>query len=190
MIDLGVYALQSSEGSATVDSSKTRSLPSYINQNRTTCDLTCVLLAHRACPSDLFEPDKKMLSLSFNEAARRGTWTCLACSTMSRVPQALITNSSGKHSGSKHQRNHSSSKASSSSKDEARPITSASDATSKDTTNESQAEKRSSSRRLSKEVSKAANKSRNETNLNIPSVPSTQHLHPYSASSFRCRLLR
>ncbi|KAI4200303.1 MAG: hypothetical protein LQ350_004051 [Teloschistes chrysophthalmus] len=80
--------------------------------------------------------------------------------------------------GSKHQRKHSSSKASSSSKHEARPPTTASGAPSNGTP-KPLAEKRSSGRRNSRTTSKpSASKARMETYPNVPSVPSTQHLHP------------
>ncbi|KAL8751769.1 MAG: hypothetical protein Q9199_006192 [Rusavskia elegans] len=121
-----------------------------------------------------------MLSLSVTDALRRGAWTCFACSAVSRPPKALIVTAAAKHTGSKHQRNHSSSKASSSSKDDPRPLGTASEAPS----NEGPAappptEKRSSGRRTSRTAPKTSvPKIRQETYPNIPSVPSTQHLHP------------
>ncbi|KAL8800671.1 MAG: hypothetical protein Q9200_007174 [Gallowayella weberi] len=121
-----------------------------------------------------------MLSLTMNEAVRRGAWTCFACSTVSRSPQALITTAATKHTSSKHQRNHSSSKASSSSKGEARPLTTASDAPTKDApTVPTAAEKQSSGRRTSKIAPKQTPaKVRRDTYSNVPSVPSTQNVHP------------
>ncbi|KAL8757923.1 MAG: hypothetical protein Q9184_004081 [Pyrenodesmia sp. 2 TL-2023] len=79
-------------------------------------------------------------------------------------------------SSPKHQRKHSSSKASSSSKDEPRPITTAS--VDKAPT-EPPAVKRTGGRRSPRAASKpSAIKSRLEAYPNIPSVPSTSHLHP------------
>ncbi|KAL8802133.1 MAG: hypothetical protein Q9182_003999 [Xanthomendoza sp. 2 TL-2023] len=124
-----------------------------------------------------------MLSLTMNEAVRRGAWTCFACSTVPRSTQALITTAATKRTGSKHQRNHSSSKASSSSKGgEARPLTTASDAPTKEApTVPTAAEKRSSGRRTSKIAPKQAPaKVRRDTYPNIPSVPSTQNVHPWN----------
>ncbi|KAL8764632.1 MAG: hypothetical protein Q9194_006930, partial [Teloschistes cf. exilis] len=119
-----------------------------------------------------------MLPLSMNDALRRGAWTCIACSNIPRRPHALIASSAVTNTGSKHQRKHSSSKASSSSKHEARPLTTASGAPSNGTP-KSLAEKRSSGRRNSRTMSKpSASKARMETYPNVPSVPSTQHLHP------------
>ncbi|KAI4151640.1 MAG: hypothetical protein L6R39_001979 [Caloplaca ligustica] len=87
-----------------------------------------------------------------------------------------MASSAAKQSDLKHQRKHSSSKASSSSKDEPRPITTAS----KDgTPTEPPPVKRSGGRRSSRTVSKpSAIKARVDAYPNIPSVPSTQHLHP------------
>ncbi|KAI4245648.1 MAG: hypothetical protein L6R40_002449 [Gallowayella cf. fulva] len=112
-----------------------------------------------------------------NDVVRRGVWTCLACSTIPRSPIATVA---AKHTGSKHQRNHSSSKASSSSKDDARPPAAASEAPAEEEPIVSQpAEKRSTGRRASRIAPKqAAAKARRMAYPNIPSVPSTQHLHP------------
>ncbi|KAL8654173.1 MAG: hypothetical protein Q9226_003538 [Calogaya cf. arnoldii] len=120
-----------------------------------------------------------MLSLSMNDALRRGAWTCIACS---RSPQSLIVTAAAKHTGSKHQRNHSSSKASSSPKDVSRPLGTASEAPSnKEPAAPPPAEKRSTGRRTSRMAPKpSVAKSPQETYPNIPSVPSTQHLHPQS----------
>ncbi|KAL8686919.1 MAG: hypothetical protein Q9218_006766 [Villophora microphyllina] len=119
-----------------------------------------------------------MLPLSINEAFRRGAWTCLACSNIPRCPQALIASAAVKNPGSRHQRKHSSSKASSPPKDEARPLATASAAHANGSP-KPMAEKRSSGRRNSRTTSKqSAVKARMEAYPNIPSVPSTQHLHP------------
>ena len=121
-----------------------------------------------------------MISLSMNEAVRRGAWTCFGCSGASRCPQALIA---AKHPSSRHQRKHSSSKASNPSKDEARSLT-----TSGNRSNEAPSVppvvKRPGGRRFSRTVSKpSAPKARLDVYPNIPSVPSTQHLHPMSLNT-------
>ncbi|KAL8897529.1 MAG: hypothetical protein Q9192_002521 [Flavoplaca navasiana] len=121
-----------------------------------------------------------MLSLSVNDVLRRGAWTCFACATVSRSPQALIVTAAAKHTGSKHQRNHSSSKASSSSKNDPRPLSTASEAPSNERpVGPAHAEKRS--RRTSRIAPKSSvAQIRREAYPNIPSVPSTSHLHPQS----------
>lgn len=127
-----------------------------------------------------------MLSLFSNELARRSPWTCLSCSTLTRASQALITAPSNRSSVRIHQRKNSSSKTSSPPKDEPRAITTPAEAPSKETkpvaVKEGPAEKRPStriSRRRSKDVlQEAASKKNDESQLNLPSVPSTQHLHP------------
>ncbi|KAL8901737.1 MAG: hypothetical protein Q9207_005048 [Kuettlingeria erythrocarpa] len=79
-------------------------------------------------------------------------------------------------SAPKHQRKHSSSKASSSSKHEPRPITTA---TVDKTTTEPPTVKRTGGRRSPRTASKLSPiKARLEAYPNIPSVPSTSHLHP------------
>ncbi|CAL8575674.1 hypothetical protein XPA_001585 [Xanthoria parietina] len=121
-----------------------------------------------------------MFSISVNDALRRGAWTCFACSTVSRPPQALIVTAAAKHTGSKHQRNHSSSKASSSPKDDGRPLSTASEGPSTEgPAAPPPAEKRSTGRRTARTTPKTpVAKIRQETYPNMPSVPSTQHLHP------------
>lgn len=123
-----------------------------------------------------------MFSISVNDALRRGAWTCFACSTVSRPPQALIVTAAAKHTGSKHQRNHSSSKASSSPKDDGRPLSTASEGPSTEgPAAPPPAEKRSTGRRTARTTPKTpVAKIRQETYPNMPSVPSTQHLHPQS----------
>ncbi|KAI4198577.1 MAG: hypothetical protein LQ346_002730 [Caloplaca aetnensis] len=110
-----------------------------------------------------------------NEAVRRGAWTCIGCSTISRAPQAMMA------SAPKHQRKHSSSKASSSSKHEPRPITTA---TVDKATTGPPAIKRTGGRRSPRTASKPSPiKARLEAYPNIPSVPSTSHLHPKSTGA-------
>ncbi|KAL8935420.1 MAG: hypothetical protein Q9216_005438 [Gyalolechia sp. 2 TL-2023] len=112
-----------------------------------------------------------------NEAIRRGAWTCLGCSGIARRPQALTA----KHPNpnSKHQRKHSSSKASSSSKNESRPPTAASEPASSESPNDPPVAEQSSDRSSSRAVSKpSAAEAQLDAYPNIPSVPSTQYLHP------------
>ncbi|KAL8916636.1 MAG: hypothetical protein Q9208_008395 [Pyrenodesmia sp. 3 TL-2023] len=97
-----------------------------------------------------------------NEAVRRGAWTCIGCSAVSRAPQAMMASSP------KHQRQHSSSKASSSSKDEPRPITTASV---EKAPTDPPAVKRTGGRRSPRTASKpSAVKARLEAYPNIPNV--------------------
>ncbi|MCJ1269338.1 hypothetical protein MMC22_009230 [Lobaria immixta] len=124
-----------------------------------------------------------MLSVSLNDAARRGAWTCLSCSTLPWGFQAWITSSSRPLAAPAHQRKHSSSKTSSSPKDEASVITTPSEAPAKEV--ESAAKERTEQgtstrvgRRKSKDITLGADKGRNQALLNMPSVPSTQSLKP------------
>lgn len=122
--------------------------------------------------------DAAMLALSMHEAIRRGAWTCFGSPAVCWSPQALVASSAVKQSDPKHQRKHSSSKASSSSKDETRSINSASQNA---TPAVPPAAKRSGGRRPSRPISKpSATKARPKAYPNIPSVPSTHHLHPMS----------
>ncbi|KAI4287237.1 MAG: hypothetical protein L6R35_003503 [Caloplaca aegaea] len=94
---------------------------------------------------------------------------------MSRSPQASIASSAAKRSNPKHQRKHSSSKASRSSKYQTTPIAAASeDAT-------------AAAAPAPVTVTKpSAIKARPVAYTNVPSVPSTQHLHPmiFSETAF------
>ncbi|MCJ1450589.1 hypothetical protein MMC28_000922 [Mycoblastus sanguinarius] len=125
-----------------------------------------------------------MLSLYSNELARRSTWTCLSCSALSRTSQALISSPAGRSSAGIHQRKHSSSKTSSSPKDEPTAIATPSEAPAKEAKPgiKDGVEKRSGARvskRKSKDgIPETAGKINHEMALNLPSVPSTQHLHP------------
>lgn len=136
-----------------------------------------------------------MFSVSLNDAARRGTWTCLSCSTLPWGFQAWITNSSRPLT---RQRKHSSSKPSSSPKDESSAIANPSEAPASDvpasdvSASEAPAKEAKSSakertkqgtssrvgRRSSKNITPGVDKGRNEALLNLPSVPSTQNLKP------------
>lgn len=124
-----------------------------------------------------------MLSFSLNDAARRGTWTCLSCSTLPVGLQTWITSSSRQLAPAAHQRKHSSSKPSSSPKDESSVITTPSEASAKGAKSavKGRTEHGTSSRasrRKSKDITHGADKGRNEAFLNMPSVPSTQSLKP------------
>ena len=123
-----------------------------------------------------------MLSFYLNDAARRGTWTCLSCSTLPVGLQTWITSSS-RQLAPAHQRKHSSSKPSSSPKDDSSVITTPSEAPAKGAKSavKGRTEHGTSSRasrRKSKDITHGAAKSRNEALLNLPSVPSTQGLKP------------
>lgn len=120
-----------------------------------------------------------MLSLSLNEIARRTTWTCLSCTS-----QAAVANWSRPLRARTHHRRHSSSKPSSPPKDVPRTIDAPAEAPGKESKTPAQdaGEKRSSTR-LSRRKSKdgpqeSARRFSDEALLSIPSVPSTQHLHP------------
>ena len=125
-----------------------------------------------------------MLSLYSSEFVRRSTWTCLSCSAFPRRSQALIAGAPSPSLAHVHQRKHSSSKAPSPPEDDARAITTPSDAPSKDAKPvvKASTEKRPSTR-ISKRKSKdslqdTAGKSSNELTFNLPSVPTTNHIHP------------
>ena len=124
-----------------------------------------------------------MLSLYTTEFVRRNTWTCLSCSTLSRLSQAPIAGPPHPSAVNAHQRKHSSSKTPSPPKDENPAITAPSDNPSKDSKPavKEVTEKRPSTR-ISKRKSKdgihdVAGKSSNELIFNLPSVPKTNHLH-------------
>lgn len=123
--------------------------------------------------------DEIMLSLSLNEVARRMTWTCLSCTS-----QAVAASWSRPLRARTHHRRHSSSKPSSPPKDVPRTIDAPAEAPGKEskTTTPDAGEKRAStrlSRRKSKDGSQEnVRRFSDEAPLSIPSVPSTQHLHP------------
>lgn len=136
-----------------------------------------------------------MLSLYSSEFVRRGTWTCLSCTALSRTSQALIAGPSNHSPTHVHQRKHSSSKTPSSPKDETRAITTPSDGPSKDAKSvvKESTEKRPSSR-ISKRKSKdgmqdTAGKNSNELTFNLPSVPTTNHLHAAGMAFHPLRLI-
>lgn len=115
-----------------------------------------------------------MLSRYSNELARKSTWTCISCAAATRTSQALIAGSPKQSPAHVHQRKHSSSKTSSSPKDESRAIAAPSEAHSKKPKSAAQdfMEKRPGSG-----VSRRKSNN-NDLSLNLPSVPSTGHVHP------------
>lgn len=129
-----------------------------------------------------------MLSLSRSEAIRLGTWTCLSCSSPSTSSQRLIANLSRPLICRSHQRQHSSSKPSSPPKTTARAIDTPSKASAQEPSHSAKAtpEKRTNtrlSRRKTKDITTLAlRKAKDDALLTIPSVPSTQHLHPQGQS--------
>lgn len=147
-----------------------------------------------------------MLSHSLNEVVRKGAWTCVSCSKLSWICQVQAASPSRLLLARTHQRNHSSkpsSKSSNPSKDMPRAL----DATSKAPVNEvtpamkpdsvnevtpvmkPDNEKRPSTRttrRKSGDITQeATGKTKDESLPSIPSVPSTQHLHPQGLSEDR-----
>ncbi|KAL6715641.1 hypothetical protein ACLMJK_006602 [Lecanora helva] len=115
------------------------------------------------------------MSLCSGQVIRRNPWTCFSCASLARTPQVLVTGS--KSRTATHQRKHSSSKTPNQPKDDTRAISAPTEAPTKETT-----DKRPSSRfgrRKSKDgVQDMTKKANNDTSLNLPSVPSTAHLHP------------
>lgn len=136
-----------------------------------------------------------MLSLYSSELARRSTWTCLSCTAIPRTSQALIAGPQNRSPAHVHQRKHSYSKIPSPPKDENRAITTPSDAPSKGAKSvvKESAEKRPSTR-ISKRKSKdgiqdTAGRSINELTFNLPSVPTTNHLHAGGMPFYPLRLV-
>ena len=141
-----------------------------------------------------------MLSLYSSELFRRSTWTCLSCSTLSRISQAPIAGPPNRSSANAHQRRHSSSKTPSPPKNETRAITTPTDTPTKENkpveehmpVEEERIEKRPStriSRRKSKVGTQDTGKSSNEMIFNLPSVPKTNHLHAGGIVSHPLRLI-
>ncbi|KAF6231247.1 hypothetical protein HO173_010579 [Letharia columbiana] len=124
-----------------------------------------------------------MLSLYSSEFVRRSTWTCLSCSALSRTSQTLIASPPNRLPAHDHQRKHSSSKTPSAPKDETRAITTPSEAPSKDAKaavkegTEKRPNTRISKRKSKDSIQDTAGKSSNELTFNLPSVPTTNHLH-------------
>ena len=128
------------------------------------------------------------MSLYSSQVIRRSPWTCLSCSTVAKTSQALVNGSTSRSPVYLHQRKHSSSKTPSQPKDDSRAISAPTEAPTEAPSEEASptaketVEKRPSSRfgrRKSKHGPQDATKQpAHELSLNLPSVPSTAHLHP------------
>ena len=123
-----------------------------------------------------------MLSSSWSEVARRNAWTCMSCSTRA-TPQILIGNTRPHSPSSKHQRRHSSSKPLSPPKNDPRAISAPSEAPTDQKVSAIESPKRSSTRlrRKNKDTVREPITRHHATRVNLPSVSSTQHLHPLGA---------
>jgi len=129
------------------------------------------------------------MALCSSQVIRMNPWTCLSCSTLTRTTQALITGSTSRSPAHIHQRKHSSSKTPSPPKDDSRVIATHAEASTKEakTATKEGAEKRPSAR-ISKRkprdgLQDNTKKYGDELALNLPSVPSTTHLHPSGMGS-------
>ena len=123
------------------------------------------------------------MSLCSSQIIRRSPWTCLSCSSLTRTSQALIAASTSRSPARIHQRKHSSSKTPSSPKDDPRAITTPTEAPTQDgPVGKDSVEKRTNTRinrRKPKDgLTEGAKKPGPELAMNLPSVPSTTHLHP------------
>lgn len=130
-----------------------------------------------------------MLASSRNDVARTSAYTCLSFSRLGRTTQALAS-TSRQVPARIHQRKHSSSKPSSASKNEAGAPSQA--------PTEAKVPSSDTSRRSSTRLRRKARDSIREplirgvdgTRYNLPSVPSTQHLHPLGTSQVQRRPLK
>lgn len=129
-----------------------------------------------------------MLSSSLSKVARRSTPNPLLSTISSRSPQVSVAASSRPFAARTHQRRYSSSKTSNPPSDDPRAIAAASEApAAKDGAPvvEEEVGKRPAtrlSRRKSKDASiETVEKAKTESIFNLPSVPSTHHLHPHGA---------
>lgn len=129
-----------------------------------------------------------MLSSSLSKAARGSTSNPLLSTISSRSPQVSVAASSRPFSARTHQRRYSSSKTSNPPSDDSRAIAAASDApAAKDGTHAVKEEGgRRPATRLSRRKSKDASIEtvegvKDEAPFDLPSVPSTHHLHPHGA---------
>ena len=122
---------------------------------------------------------KGMLPTSWNEVARRNAWTCLSCSARASS-QGFVGNSSRSNSSSTHHRRHSSSKPLAPPKNESRTISAPSEAPAEAKAPAVESPKRMSSRlrRKAKDAVREPIPRSHEVRISLPSVPSTQHLHP------------
>ena len=125
------------------------------------------------------------MSLYSSQIIRRSPWTCLSCSTLTTAAQTLAVSSTVRSSPARiHQCKSSSSKAPSSPKNESRALTAPAKSPPKETLPlvKDGADKRSHSRfgrRKSKDVVREVEvKANMDTTINVPSVPTTTHLHP------------
>ncbi|MCJ1298852.1 hypothetical protein MMC08_001643 [Hypocenomyce scalaris] len=130
-----------------------------------------------------------MLSLSLGKAARGSSSNTLLSSISSRMPQVSVAASSRPFSARTHQRRYSSSKTSRPPSDNPRPIAAASEtpaAKNGAPAVEEDASKRPTtrlSRRKSKDATaETVERVKEGALLNMPSVPSTNHLHPHGVS--------
>lgn len=127
-----------------------------------------------------------MLSSSLSKAARGSTLNPILSTISSRSPQLSVAASSRPFSARTHQRRYSSSKASNPPSDDSRAIAATSEApAAKDGTHTVKEEVgKKPATRLSRRKSKDASVEtvegvKDEALLNLPSVPSTHHLHPH-----------
>ena len=157
-------------------------------------------LRYKRCPILMLQPSSKrdlflllhcnswheipMLALWSTEIARRGTWTCCSCSAFALGPQGLLAVPKTRKPTQIHQRKHSSSKASGTTKHDARALATATEAPaerSKCATpaeSEKTSNSRSRKRRVKESLQEPATRSSETADLNLPSVPSTQRVHP------------
>ncbi|MCJ1224568.1 hypothetical protein MMC12_001213 [Toensbergia leucococca] len=124
-----------------------------------------------------------MISLSWGGATRKSAWTCLSCSAISPASQVLISGSPRPLAIRTHQRTYSSSKPSSPPKDDARPIAAPTEAPTAETSPAVEDAPKRSSTRLSRRKPRVVLpdtdvKRKEDPIMNLPIVPSTQHLHP------------
>ena len=138
----------------------------------------------------------KMLSSSITKVARKGTFPCFSCSiSAAQVSQSIQNTSSHPLPQSTHQRRQSSSKTSSPPNDDSRPIAAPSEAKVKATTVGKGVVSKPPAprprRQRSKEVVSETIGEPNDTwALQLPSVPSTQHLHPHGIDGYSLSLIQ
>ena len=130
--------------------------------------------------------DIMMLTSSLSKAARKHAIPCLSCSVSgSYVTQAAQINPSRPPSPRSHQRRQSSSKTSNPPSDDSRPMATPSETPTKDTSSAAkEAGAKRPATRLKRQKSKNASQdtiaeTKDDVRFRLPSVPSTQHLHPH-----------
>ena len=144
----------------------------HLGPSTTPCSNVAVLLSSASGRCHFVS----MLASSCNDIARRSAITCLSCSGLGRTSHVFISTSLQAPTRI-HQRKYSSSKPSSASKSEPQTPSDAPEA---------KVPSPESSRRSSTRLRRKARDSTREpligsvdgTKYNLPSVPSTQHLHP------------